>query len=198
MESKGEWDEAIRDKCFGSPGPLRGMKRFTYEGGHRVPGIIRWPGNAPVGVTSDVLINGTDILPTICSMLNIEIPSDRTIDGENMLEAFRGGDQLRRNPVVWSAPVHEYEFVPPMILREGDYLLVGFFNKKESGQLWMDWIKTSKPESYALYNLKEDIAQQNNIADKKPELVKELSAKMDQMWLDLQADSPVWPNWKAK
>lgn len=60
MESHGQWDDPIRDRCFGTPGPLRGMKRFTYEGGHRVPGIIRWPGRTPAGAVSDSLINGTD------------------------------------------------------------------------------------------------------------------------------------------
>jgi arylsulfatase A len=198
MESKGEWDDPIRDKCFGTPGPLRGMKRFTYEGGHRVPGIIRWPGQAEPGIVSDALINGTDLLPTICNLLDIPVPADRAIDGENMLQAFRGQSQERSGPVVWSTPVHEYEFVPPMTLRDGDFLLVGFFTRKEPEELWMDWIKTCKPESYALYNLKEDISQQNDIAGDNPQKVAELSEKMKNMWLDIQKDSPVWPNWKAR
>ena len=198
MESRGEWDDDIRDRCFGSPGPLRGMKRFTYEGGHRVPGIIRWPGNSKAGQVSDVLINGTDLLPTICELVNIPIPADRVIDGENMLPAFLGKDQKRQNPVVWSAPVHEYQFVPPMTLRDGDYLLVGFFNKKETDALWMDWIKTAQPEGYALYDLSKDIGQQNDLADLMPEKVEELSKKMESIWKDLQNEAPVWPNWKAK
>ena len=198
MESKGEWDDPIRDKCFGTPGPLRGMKRFTYEGGHRVPGIISWPSGAKKGVVSDVLINGTDFMPTLCALIGINPPGNISIDGENMLKAFKGNDQKRLAPVVWSAPVHEYEFVPPMTLRDGDYMLVGFFNKKSPEQLWMDWIKTSMPESYALYNLKDDIGQQNDISDLEPEKTDELSRKMTKIWLDIQAECPVWPNWKAK
>lgn len=198
MESRGEWDDAIRDKCFGSPGPLRGMKRFTYEGGHRVPGIIRWPGNTPEGQVSHELINGTDIFPTICNVVGIPLPGDRIIDGENVLPAFLGNTITREKPVVWNAPVHEYEFVPPMTLREGDYLLVGFFNKKEPDQLWMDWIKTAKPQSYALYDLSKDIGQQEDISGLMADKVNELSEKMKEIWSDLQQDSPVWPNWKAK
>ena len=197
MESRGEWDEEIRDKCFGSPGPLRGMKRFTYEGGHRVPGIISWPGKVKSGV-SDVLINGTDFLPTICELVDIPVPTDRTIDGENMLPAFLGQNQDRRNPVVWSAPVHEYEFVPPMTFRDDNFILVGFFTEKKKDQLWMDWIKKAQPESYALYDLTKDIGQQNDLASVMPEKVHELSEKMKAIWIDLQTDAPVWPQWKAK
>ena len=50
-ESLGLWDDPIRDKCFGTPGILSGMKRFPYEGGHRVPGIVRFPGVIPAGKT---------------------------------------------------------------------------------------------------------------------------------------------------
>ena len=198
MESKGQWDDPIRDKCFGSPGPLRGMKRFTYEGGHRVPGIIRWPGKSPQGEVNHSLINGTDLLPTICELVGIPLPDDRIIDGENVLPALMGETIIRERPVVWSAPVHEYEFVPPMTLRDGDYLLVGFFNEKQSDQLWMDWIKTAQPQNYALYDLSKDIGQQVDLAILLPEKVVELSEKMKEIWKNLQADAPVWPKWKAK
>ena len=198
MESRGEWDDDIRDKCFGSPGPLRGMKRFTYEGGHRVPGIIRWLGTAKSGQVNTSIINGTDLFPTICDLVNIPLPDDRVIDGESMLHAFKGKYQQRQHPVVWSAPVHEYEFVPPMTLRDENFLLVGFFNGKKPEQLWMDWIKTAKPEKYALYDLDKDIGQQNDLSGLLPDKTKELSDKMKDKWNDLQHDSPVWPQWKAK
>ncbi|MFC2117450.1 sulfatase [Bacteroidota bacterium] len=198
LESKGQWDDPIRDRCFGTPGLLRGMKRFTYEGGHRVPGIIRWPGYAPAGQVNNTLINGTDLLPTICKLIGIPQPDDRTIDGENVLPAFMGKSIKRQRPIVWSAPVHEYEFVPPMTLRDGNYLLVGFFNEKIPDQLWMDWIKTAQPEKYSLYNLISDIGQQEDLADLMPEKLAELAEKMKIMWKDLQAEAPVWPQWKAR
>jgi len=198
LESKGEWDEPIRDKCFGSPGPLRGMKRFTYEGGHRVPGIIRWPGEAQAGQVNNSIINGTDFLPTICHLLDIEVPEDRTIDGENMLQAFKGKDQDRENPIIWSAPVHEYEYVPPLTLRDGDYLLVAWFNDKQKDEIWMDWIKTAKPITYELYNLADDIGQQNDISKQESEKLKELADKANDMWNDLQDKAPVWSEWKSK
>ncbi len=198
LESKGEWDDDIRDRCFGSPGPYRGMKRFTYEGGHRVPGILKWPGHAPEAFVSDALINASDFLPTFCALLNIPLPDDRVIDGENVLPAFEGKSNKRERAVVWNAPVHEYEFVPPMVLRQDEYLLVAWFNEKPKEQLWMDWIKSAHPLSYELYNLKEDKGQQHDISKDLPDVVKELSVALVTSWADLQADAPVLKNWKAK
>jgi arylsulfatase A len=136
MESRGRWDDPIRDRCFGTPGSLRGMKRFTYEGGHRVPGIVRWPGRVPGGTVSDALINGTGLLPTLSGMAGIPAPADRTIDGEDVLPALRGEPFERSRPVVWSAPVHEYDFVPPLTMREGDLVLVAWFGEKEASTWW--------------------------------------------------------------
>jgi arylsulfatase A len=198
MESKGRWDDPIRDRCFGTPGPLRGMKRFTYEGGHRVPGIIRWPGHVPGGTVSDALINGTDLLPTLCEIAGIPVPADRKIDGQSVLPALTGEPFRRLRPVVWSAPVHGYDFVPPLTMRDGDLSLVAWFEEKEPDQLWMDWIKTARPERYELYDLSEDIGQQEDLAGRMPETVTEMAEEMDRLWRDIQAEAPVWPEWKAR
>lgn len=198
LESQGKWDDPIRDRCFGTPGQLRGMKRFTYEGGHRVPGIARWPGHVPAGADSSAFINGTDFLPTLCQLAGIPIPTDRTIDGESFLAALKGKPFSRNQPVCWSAPVHEYEFVPSMTLRDNRFLLVAWFNDKEPDQLWMDWIKSASPQRYELYDLNQDIGQAEDLAGRMPEKVKELSAKLDFLWKDIQAEAPIWPNWKAK
>lgn len=198
MESQGRWDDPIRDRCFGTPGSLRGMKRFTYEGGHRVPGIVRWPGRVPGGTVSDALINGTDLLPTLSGMAGIPVPADRTIDGEDVLPALKGERFERSGPVVWSAPVHEYDFVPPLTMRKGDLVLVAWFGEKEPGQLWMDWVKTARPERYELYDLNEDIDQSEDLAGRMPETVTEMAAEMDRLWRDIQAEAPVWPEWTAR
>ena len=62
----------------------------------------------------------------------------------------------------------------------------------------MDWIKTAQPENYTLYDLSTDIGQQNDIAYSHPEKVQELSKKMEDIWINIQNDAPVWPQWKAK
>ena len=62
----------------------------------------------------------------------------------------------------------------------------------------MDWIKNAKPESYALYDLSNDIGQQHDLSAVMAKKVSELSLKMKAMWDDLQAEAPFWPEWKAK
>ena len=174
------------------------MKRSTYEGGHRVPGLIRWPGHVSAGTVSDALVNGTDLLPTLCEAAGIPVPADRAIDGESVLPALMGKPFDRSRPVLWSAPVHGYDFVPPLTMREGDLTLVAWFEEKEPDQLWMDWIKTAQPEQYELYDLSEDMGQGEDLADRMPEKVDEMAAEMDRLWRDIQAEAPVWPEWTAR
>ncbi len=197
LESKGEWDDPIRDRCFGTPGPLRGMKRFTTEGGHRVPGIARWPGHIEAGTTSDALVNGTDVLPTLCELAGIGPPAGRRIDGESIAGVLRGEKIMRNKPVCWNFPTHEYSFIPPMILREGPYSLVAYFNDKKPGQTWMDWIKTARPERFELYDLIKDIGQREDLSGVMPEKTAEMAAKLEAAWTNIQADAPVWPGWKT-
>ena len=197
-ESRGAWDDPIRDHCFGTPGPLRGMKRFTYEGGHRVPGIVRWPGRVPAGEVSDALINGTDLLPTLCELAGVPVPSDRSIDGESVVAALLGRPFQRRRAVCWNQPVHECGFVPEMTLRDGDHALVAWFGEKAPEELWMDWIKTTRPERYELYDLTRDLGQRVNLAEVLPDDVQRLSAELERQWADIQAEAPVWERWKAK
>ncbi|MDX2430792.1 MAG: sulfatase [Bacteroides sp.] len=74
----------------GSAGPLRGGKGSIYEGGLRVPAIIRWPGSIPSGVRSNVITGTMDLLPTIADLAGAGLPADRKIDGENILPLLSG------------------------------------------------------------------------------------------------------------
>jgi arylsulfatase A len=118
-ETLGTWDDPIRDKCFGTPGELRGMKRFPYEGGHRVPGIARLPGVIPEGTVSDILFNGTDILPTLCELVDATLPGERAIDGVDAFNAFLGKEVEREQSAIWFYPNHEdtYFRMPQMAMR---------------------------------------------------------------------------------
>ncbi|HCK54263.1 MAG TPA: arylsulfatase, partial [Planctomycetaceae bacterium] len=72
----------------GSSGPLRDKKGSLYEGGIRVPGIIRWPGRIKPGTTSDVPVSGVDVLPTICEVTATPLPGDRHFDGTSVVALF--------------------------------------------------------------------------------------------------------------
>ena len=192
-EGGGQWS----DRCFGTPGPWRGMKRFTYEGGHRIPGIVRWPGHIKPGSVSDELVNGTDFLPTLCELAQIKVPTDRTIDGTSIVPAFKGQHINRDVPACWIFPAG-YTHIPHIAMRDKNYVLLGWFNSREEDELWMDYIKTARIESFELYNLEEDVTQSKNLVKKDPHRFKDMSTKMKKLWKEIQAEGPVWKEWKKK
>ncbi len=196
MESGGKWDDPLRDRCFGTPGPLRGMKRFTYEGGHRVPGIARWPGRIEAGSVCNDLVNGTDFLPTLCELSKIPVPTDRVLDGISFLPVLSGNPLPRKEPVVWNFPIHEYNFMPHISMRDGDYIIMAKYSARQEGQSRISWIKTAELRDFELYNIKNDIGQTQNLIDKEPELFQALSAKLMAKWKNIQADAYVWDEWE--
>jgi len=104
---------------YGSPGPLRGMKLHIYDGGIRVPGIIRWPGHTRPGQVVSEPVCSLDLLPTFCAIAGIEPPHDRRLDGANLLPIFDGRPVRRETPLFW------FYFLaiskPKAALREGDW-----------------------------------------------------------------------------
>ncbi len=134
-------------------GVLRGRKRQLWEGGIRVPFIVRWPAMLPAGRTCCVPCISLDILPTALAAAGGELPEGRAIDGENMLPLLRGecGDLLH-DTLFWTT--HEYE---TWAVRRRDWKLVH-----------MDGNVT-------LCDLPTDVGEQRNLASEKPELVKELT-----------------------
>ncbi len=193
-ESKGEWDDPIREFCFGTPGELKGMKRYPYEGGHRVPGIVRWPGKIPAGTVSDQLINGTDLAPTLCNLAGVNMPSDRPIDGSNAWNALLGNEVDREKPCIWIFPTHEdtYFRMPHLAMRYNDHTLVGWFPQKEQDKNLIDWMKSSIPERFELYNTLTDPGQVIDISDDEPDKLKELIPKMMSLWIEIRDEGPDW------
>jgi uncharacterized sulfatase len=74
----------------GSPGAHRGRKNLPQEGGHLVPFIARWPGMIPAGITSDALSMNIDLLPTVLAAAGLGPPTDRIVDGIDLLPALKG------------------------------------------------------------------------------------------------------------
>ena len=199
-ESRGEWDDFSRDRSFGTPGQWRGMKRYPYEGGHRVPGIARWTGQIKPGSINGSLINGTDFLPTMLELAGVSLPSDRALDGVSMLPAFQGRVLKRPGPVYWFFPAHEdtYYRMPHMAMRDGDYTLLAWLPTKDPDQLIMDWPKTSHLDRFALFNLESDPGQTVDLSEEEPERLAEMSEQMRAFWTEIKDDSPYWESWKMK
>lgn len=199
-ESRGEWEDPSRDRSHGTPGPWRGMKRYPYEGGHRVPGIVRWVGKIESGSVNESLINGTDFLPTMLELAGVALPADRALDGVSMLPAFKGQLLQRPGPVYWFFPAHEdtYYRMPHMAMRDGNHTLLAWLPEKDPDQLIMDWLKTSELERFALYDLDSDPGQTNDLAAVEPERLADMSRQMRAFWAEIKDDSPYWESWKMK
>ncbi len=202
-ESKGEWEDPIRDNCFGTPGILRGMKRYPYEGGHRVPGLIRWPGQIPAGTESDRLFNGTDFLPTLCTLAGTAIPKDRTIDGTDAFQAFLGKDYEREVLPIWFFLLNASDMpgMAQMAMRDSEYVLVGRLGPARGDFIGLpgpgtypavDWLKTAVPDSFELYNIKKDPGQTRDISQQEYGRLLDLIPKMQQLWLDIRDEGPWW------
>jgi len=145
--------------------PLRGGKGGIHEGGIRVPAVVVWPGVTKPGSRSDTRIQSTDLYPTILRMLNVEQPKDYVIDGVDFAKALRG-EEMDRGPMFTLVPGHGNtpQWLPPsMSVHHDDWKLIRTFHYGEDGK-----------HEYRLYNLRDDIGENSNLAAVHPEKVKEL------------------------
>jgi arylsulfatase A len=154
--------------------PLRGLKRDIYEGGHRVPTIIKWPGVTKPGVVSDALVSQIDFMATIAAALGHELPADAAEDSHNQLPVLKGETASVRSTLIHNTNKDRYA------IRDGDWLLVDAPSGYVSGAN-KEWEKRRgyKPEDKTpvkLYNLRTDLAQQHNLAAEHPEIVTKMQA----------------------
>jgi len=113
----------------GSTGPLRGRKRSLYEGGVRVPFIVRWPGRIPSGtVNTRALIGGADLFSTICGLTGTNIPQTLFQDGEDRSGILLGKEMPRKKPLLWEwrygIPGHLIDKSPSLAIRDGNWKLL--------------------------------------------------------------------------
>ncbi|MFB3902139.1 MAG: sulfatase [Acidobacteriota bacterium] len=159
--------------------PLRGGKGWLYEGGVRVPLIVRWPGKVRAGCASDQVVMSTDFYPTILEMGGLSIPKDRVLDGVSLVPVLRGKGSLNRAAVFWHWPHYSNHGrqSPGGAIRAGDYKLIEYF---ENGTL-------------QLFNLRADTGEKNDLATKIPEKANELRGMLQQWRRSVDAQMPT-PN----
>ena len=151
---------------FESAGPLRGLKGSVYEGGIRVPFIARWPGKIEPGSETDHPSAFWYFLPTACEIIGAKPPAD--IDGISYLPTLLGNSrkQKRHEVMYWEL-------------------------RRQQGVRMGDWkaVRTRPGNKVELYNLANDIGEQNDLADKEPEVL----AKMTELLTTARTDSDVFP-----
>lgn len=143
--------------------PLRSGKGYAYEGGIRVPFLVRWPGVTPAGSVSDQPVCSIDIFPTILSAAGVAPPTDREIDGLSLIDHLRDGGKapLPRDELVWHFPHYRHAPGPYSILRKGDWKLIHFYEGIQE-----------------LYNLKDDLSESRDLSDTMPQKVQELEERL--------------------
>lgn len=150
--------------------PLRGGKGWIYEGGIREPWIVCYPGVTEAGAVSAEQICSIDLYPTIASAAGV--PVDHLIDGVDLLPALKG-DPLGRQSLYWHYPHYSNQGgIPGGAVREGDYKLV---ERYEDGRVH-------------LYNLKDDLAEQVDLAKQYPEKVEQMRARLHAWYKTVDAE----------
>ncbi len=152
---------------WGSSGPLRGAKGSTWEGGIRVPGIVRWPNQIPAGRTSSAMISTLDVLPTFATLAGAaeHIPTDRVLDGVNQMDLLLGKSETgARDQFLY------YEGNELQALRQGPWKL-----RLAGLQRLRKWPELDRgTQKIELYNLEEDLGETTNLAAQRPEIVEQL------------------------
>jgi arylsulfatase A len=152
-----------------SCGDLRGRKHSVYEGGTRVPYIVRWPDVVPVGTRCDELIGHTDLLATIAAVMNDKLPADAAEDSYDVGPAWRG--EKYAQPIREALVEHNAEGV--FAIRQGPWKYVAP-GAAAGGPKNSPWVKEGeKPQ---LYNLADDPREATNVLDKHADVAEKLAA----------------------
>ncbi|MEM9280959.1 MAG: sulfatase-like hydrolase/transferase [Verrucomicrobiota bacterium] len=194
---------------FGSPGDLRGAKGHMHEGGYKVPGIIRWPGQIEAGTTSREPVNGTDFLPSLAAATGADFQPEKVVDGINVFPALIDGEKVERPiPMMWW--LYHARGGKEVTMRIGDYkVLANMLPQREitmndaappEGQSIMDFIREAELGNFTLYNLKEDPNETTELSQSQPEKMEELKKQMIQLHDEIRAEGPVYDlgYWKKK
>ena len=168
----GPWNnmqEPLRKKhrgaiAWGSSGPLREGKGSTWEGGVRVPCIIRWPGHVPAGRVGDAIFSTLDFMPTLANLAGYKVPKDRIIDGVDQTALLLGDSEKGKRD-------HFYYFCRNTLhgVRKGRWKLL-LANRKN----YYNYVKDTGSNEMELYDLKSDIGEKRNVVKQHPEVVADL------------------------
>ena len=168
LKKKGHPEGSI---FWGDAGPLRNGKGSPYEGGYRLPCIVRWPGKVPAGRSSDAVFATIDFLPTFARLCGFEAPRDRRIDGIDQTDLLMGKTETGRKTFYFDRAG----------IRFGKWKYL-----RAKAHFYGYAREDDRPEAEELYNLKKDIGECENLAEKHPDLV----AKLRKLTEEMPQDGP--------
>jgi arylsulfatase A len=158
--------------------PLRVGKGSCYEGGTRVPLIVFWPGVTKANSVCETPVIGTDLYPTLLEMVGEAKAARKGVDGASLVPLLRGTGKLKRDELFWHYPHYQHYQLggttPYGAIRKGDFKLIEFFDDMR----------------VELYNLKDDIGEQHNLAAQMPEKVDQLRNRLHAWRKEVGAQMP--------
>ncbi|KAA5542810.1 sulfatase [Roseiconus nitratireducens] len=180
-------DAGMRDDTFvifksdnggynGDNRPLRGFKGMIFEGGIRIPWIVRWPGVVEAGTTCSVPVISTDCYPTILEVAKLSKLPDAVLDGKSLVPLLKQTGEFERDAIFFHYPNYAFHKRNRLAsaVRAGDHKLI---RRYDDGSL-------------ELYNLKQDLGEKHNLVDQQPELAKQLGNKLDAWLTEVNANLP--------
>ncbi|EMI45536.1 sulfatase [Rhodopirellula sp. SWK7] len=156
--------------------PLRAEKGFLYEGGIRVPMIVRWPGHVSAGTQTSTPVTTMDIHATILDTANLTADPSNTPDGISLLPLLRDESELERKSIYFHYPNYAFHKENRLgsAIRSGDYKLIKFYDD----------------DSVELYDLKNDISESRNLAKEMPEKAERLRLELNKWLKETNASQP--------
>lgn len=152
-----------------SNAPLRSVKGHLYEGGIRVPMMVRWPGVIEAGTVNKTPVISMDCVPTIIELAGLDPIRDHPVDGESLVPLLTQTESLKRDAIYFHYPNYAFHKNNRLgsAVRQGDDKLIKWYDDG----------------SVELYNLADDISESKNLAEQKPKLAKYLETKLSK-WLE--------------
>ena len=184
-------------RSHGSPGPLRGMKLHLYEGGIRVPGILRWTGRIDPGQVIDEPLASLDLLPTCCELAGVDVPPDKPLDGASFVPLLEGVEITRSKPLFW----HYMGGIGnrQVGVRDGVWKLVagwdGRADMPSGSSLQPGTVQRMRESSltqFELYNVREDIGERNDVGESRSQVLNELSRFARDTYREVLDEGPDW------
>lgn len=156
--------------------PLRGAKGWLYEGGVRVPLIVKWPGKGRLGAICHEPVTSPDFYPTLLEMCGLPAKPEQHIDGVSFAAAVKG-DDFRRDAIYWHFPHYSNHGMqsPCGAVRHGDYKLIEYFENN----------------TVQLFDLKKDPGEQNDLARQQTDTAKQLTAMLHAWRKEVGAKMPM-------
>ncbi len=160
--------------------PLKHGKGWLYEGGIRVPLIIKWPGVIKENSISRDVVTSVDFMPTFCDLLNVK--NKPFSDGISILSHLKNGKKLPKRNIYWHYP-HYHNGPPSGAIRSGKWKLIEFYEKS--------LLNENNISAYELYDLENDIGESHNLANNYKEITFKLSNELKKWRENVNAQMPV-------